>query len=155
MQPPSGTNKPIQAMNNKPNHDPDALADAMGREIIEEESALIREAAAMMGRKGGRARTEAKARASRENGRKGGKAPVSPDRALWAACMGNMGMAASWRAQAEAAINQGQDQNAFVSKAHPSSRRRAIAAYRLVMSELQAEPDANTGRMEHDDCGDN
>lgn len=67
-------------MKNETQPDPDALADAMGREIVEEETALaqeraqdIRQAAAMMGRKGGKAKSEAKARASRENGKRGGR----------------------------------------------------------------------------------
>jgi len=58
------------------------------------------------------------------------------NRALHSACMGNMGMAAAWLEQARHAINQGQDQNYFMSHAHPSNTRKALAAFRLADSEI-------------------
>ncbi len=61
------------------------------------------------------------------------------NRTLWSACMGNMGMAASWLRQAKDYIAQGGTENDFVAHAHPSNGRKAKAAYRLAQSEQSIE----------------
>lgn len=59
------------------------------------------------------------------------------NRALWAACMGNIGMANRWLIQASEFIrgNSTARENHFVCSAHVSNRRKAVAAYRLAIAE--------------------
>ena len=49
--------------------------------------------------------------------------------------MGNMGMAADWRAKAVTAIALGQSESTFAGNATQGTLRKAVTAYRLVMAE--------------------
>jgi hypothetical protein len=59
------------------------------------------------------------------------------NRALWAACMGNMSLAGNWLQQAEASVAQNQSEASFIAHAHPSNTAKARAAHRLAVLNSQ------------------
>jgi hypothetical protein len=61
------------------------------------------------------------------------KSPEQIERALWAACMGNLGMANHWLIQAQSSIRSGESESGFVAASHIANRRKASAAYRLAV----------------------